>query len=423
MTFIPRNFQDVFNLLNFTGFILSLFRFLYLAAFSGFSYSPLIIIFNFLPAALCAGMMYLMYKRAFIINVYFSFLVLPLVLILVGVYTHDRGVFLYLIPYTIYPFFFLNSKRKILIVFTLISLLFISGLLFEVSRYKPSSLTAHDIALELISFGGALLLTFLSLYSIKFQVWKYQEKVNNQRNLLSRQKIEIEKQKQNLEELNLVKDKLFSIIGHDLRTPIQGMLLLLNTNMDSDESLEQLKDLLPDLKAELKKTSDLFENLLSWAKIQIKEASVSKEKINISTLTSKVANRFSSKAKSKSLHIVNEIGDTFITADENILEIVLHNLISNAIKFSDEEDTISIRGNQVNNFFEIKILDTGIGINPETLLQIQNKTFYSSLGTKNEKGTGLGLIICKDLIEKCDGAFKIESEEGIGTTISISLPQ
>lgn len=413
----------VFNVLNATGLLLSVFRFLYIAFISPFNYPFLFVAGNLLPVLLCVLMMLLIYKKQYVATVYFSFFAVPLTLLFLGIYSHDRGLFLYLVPYTIYPFFFLNSKRKIIVTFTVISLLFIAGMAIEVYGYKPITSSSHDFGLELISFSGALILTFISLYSIKFQVWKYQEKIRLQKELLKNQKTEIEQQNQKLQELNHTKDKLFSIIGHDLKTPIQGIYLLLQAEDDDEEAINQLKAVLPELKAELKRTSELFENLLIWAKTQIRDARISTSSINISELASAVTYSLEAKASEKSIKFQNEISSTFINADKNILEIVLRNLLSNAIKFSEQDDTISIKGRKKEGYFEISIVDNGIGMNADVLQKIQNKTFFTSAGTKNEKGTGLGLIICKDLIEKCRGDFHIESEEGKGTSISILLPQ
>ena len=106
-----------------------------------------------------------------------------------------------------------------------------------------------------------------------------------------------------------------------------------------------------------------------------------------------------------------------------MLEIVLRNLISNAIKFTETDDSIAISGEWQQDAFTIKVTDTGSGMSEEAINKIQSNSFYTSPGTRNEKGTGLGLIICKDLIERCHGNLSIESTRGKGTTLSIVLPQ
>ncbi len=404
----------VFNILNFTGLICAIIRFFYVVVFLAKDYSTFFLVLNFMPVLLCITMIALMYKRAYVSTVYFSFGVFPAMLLTMGLYTGDRGVLFYLFPYMIYPFFFLNSRRKVMLTFTLTALLFITGFIIEMYRHKRIIHT-HDTTLELISLSGAFLLAAVSLYSIKFQLWRYQDKVMQQKN-------EIEAQRLTLENSNRIKDKVFSIISHDLKAPLQSLYLMFEYEENPAEHSKLLQEMLPELKTELKKTSDLFDNLLNWARLQIMEASVNLVQTNVASLTSMVTENLSKRAAEKGILIQQEVSEATITADKDILEIVLRNLVSNAIKFSGKNDVITISGKKKKGFFEIGVSDTGVGITADNLSKIESSNFFTSYGTQHEKGTGLGLIICRDLVAKCSGNLSIQSEFGKGTHVSVLLP-
>lgn len=255
----------VFNILNMAGIVLSLMRVIYITLFSHVNYPASLILINLLPTFGGLLLMLFMYKRLYVAVVFASFIIYPLLILFLGVYTHDRGVLLYLIPYLAYPFYFLHSKKKIIPVFLFVTAAFILGLILEVSLGSniPFIGASRDYGLEIVSLTGAVVLMFFSLFSIKYQIWGYQRKIKRQSTELKEKNIEIELQRKKLEESNLVKDKLFSIISHDLKAPLLGLTALIEIE-SQEESDHLLKYTLPELKKELKKTSELFENLLNW---------------------------------------------------------------------------------------------------------------------------------------------------------------
>jgi two-component system, sensor histidine kinase and response regulator len=410
----------VSNYVNFFGLCVSILRIVYILFISAKTYSGFQILINVLPTAACVAMIVIMYYRKYTAAIYFSFLVFPGLLFYIFLVTQDRGVLFYLIPYMIYPFFFLNRKRKIIPAFILTATFFTFS--FIVEAVQHNDVHDHDLYLELISFIGSIGLTFLTLYSIKYQLWHYQAKIKQQQSEIQERNDQLAVQAVRLEETNKIKDKVFSIISHDLNTPIQGLQLLFEHEGNPEEMIASLVEVLPELKNELKKTSDLFENLLYWARMQIREAEVVTEQMDVSELAARIKNSLNDKARKKGVRIENRLSDTKIYGDKYILEIVLRNLVSNAIKFSGNEDEIVIDGQQEKNAYVLKVTDTGIGMNEDSIKKINSNSFYTSTGTQNEKGTGLGLIICKDLIEKCSGFINIESSLGKGTAISIYLP-
>jgi two-component system, sensor histidine kinase and response regulator len=410
----------VSNYVNFFGLCVSIVRIFYILFVSPKTYSGFQILINLLPMAGCMVMMVMMYYRKHTAAIYFSFLLFPGLLFYIFLVTQDRGVLFYLVPYMIYPFFFLNRKRKIIPTFILTASFFTFSFIVEAVQHNDSH--DHDLYLELISFIGSMGLTFLTLYSIKDQLWHYQAKIKQQQSEIQERNDQLAVQASRLDETNKIKDKVFSIISHDMNTPIQGLQLLFEHEENPEEMIGSLMEVLPELKNELKKTSDLFENLLCWAKMQIREAEVVTEQMDVGELGARIQNSLNDKARKKGVQIENLLSDTKIYGDKYILEIVLRNLVSNAIKFSGNEDKIIIDGQQEKNAYVLKVTDTGIGMNEDSIRKINSNSFYTSAGTQNEKGTGLGLIICKDLIEKCNGFISIESAVGKGTEISIYLP-
>jgi len=411
----------IFNIINVTGFLIGLFRFIYILLFLPAQHTPLLLFVNSLSVLLSIIIMFCMYYRAYTFTVYFSFIVYPVTLLVIGLVTHDRGVAYYLFPCIIYSFFFLNSKVKIFSAAISVSLMFVIAITLQNSASEISR--PHDQVLEMISIFGVFILSSVTLFSIKFQIWDYQDKIKAQSYKLQESNKQITRQAKKLNDIILVKDKVFSIISHDIRSPLQGLYLIVEADINDDLSLETVKQILPELKEELKKAFDLFDNLLNWAKVQIKEAMITISAIDVKELVDKVTLHLAKAAAEKGVVVKSELSGHQINADKDILEIVLRNVISNAIKFSHQDASVILKSKAIDGMYEIVVIDTGTGISPEKLAEINSKSFYTSPGTNNEQGTGLGLIICRDLVEKCRGRFTITSETGKGTLVRIRLPQ
>lgn len=411
----------IFNIINITGLLIGLFRFIYILLFLPTQHSLFLLFINFLPVVLNITLLMSMHFKAYVFTIYFSFIVFPVLLLTINLFTNDRGVLYYLFPYIIYSFFFLNSRVKIFTAFSAISIMFIIAIIIENNTHGPTH--HHEIVLETISMIGVFVLSSVTLFSMKFQIWKYQDKIKLQRYRLQKSNERIIEQSKKLNEIILIKDKVFSIISHDIRSPLQGLYLIVDADINDALSLETVKQILPELKEELKKAFDLFDNLLNWAKIQIKEAVVSMNIVDIKALSDRITEHLAKTADEKKVTVKSEFSDYSINADKDILEIVLRNIISNAIKFSHPHETVALTGRASEGAYEITVSDNGTGISPDMLAEINSKSFYTSPGTNNEQGTGLGLIICRDLIEKCNGSFSIKSETGAGTSVSIRLPQ
>ncbi len=236
----------------------------------------------------------------------------------------------------------------------------------------------------------------------------------------------LESYSQELKELNASKDKLFSIIAHDLRSPFNPLLGLSEIIVNDSDSLtsEEIRDYNKEIYYTLKNAFNLLENLLSWSRLETGKMKFSPEKVSLYEKTVNVINLLSGNAKLKSITLSNKVDKNFyVSADPNMLHSILQNLIANSIKFSNKEGLIEISSKKVNdNLVQITVSDNGIGMTETQRDSLFGLSVNSTKGTNDEKGTGLGFMICKEMIEKHGGTISVESKLGEGTSISFLMP-
>ena len=267
---------------------------------------------------------------------------------------------------------------------------------------------------ELLSGGiASFLLISLVFVFLVYRSKKTKEKANTR----------LEKLNHDLEETNRIKNQLFSIIAHDLRNPLSslyGLVTLLEMKATNKKELEKL---IPELVAQFKHTSTLVNNLLNWSKSQMEGYKVLPTSFDIDNVIKRNLDLLSRRFKEKEISIkLQNNSSNKVFADKNMIDIVVLNLLSNALKYSDKEDSVTIEVLESNHETIISVKDTGTGI-PESKLGILfTNSFYSTSGTRNERGTGLGLMLCKEFIKLNHGKIWVESEFGIGTTIYFSIP-
>jgi PAS domain S-box-containing protein len=227
-------------------------------------------------------------------------------------------------------------------------------------------------------------------------------------------------------DLNATKDKLFSIIAHDLRSPFNGILGLSELLIDNHKKNETAtsENYLRLLNSSTKETLVLLDNLLNWAKSQTGQIDFKPKEISLPSLIRKTIALSNANAKLKDISVIqNQSVEIKVYADENMLMTVLRNLISNAIKFTNPGGIINISAILEQNQVEISISDNGVGINNETLQKLFDvSTNATSPGTKNEKGSGLGLVLCKEFVERHGGKISVTSEVGKGSNFKFTLP-
>ncbi|MEJ0056529.1 MAG: HAMP domain-containing sensor histidine kinase [Bacteroidota bacterium] len=227
-----------------------------------------------------------------------------------------------------------------------------------------------------------------------------------------------------MKQLNQVKDKFFSIISHDLRSPMNALAGTLDLLEQKNISQDEFNSLSKNLRTQFNHTRTLINNLLNWTLLQMDKLKIQSEKV---LLHAKVEESFSALRMlyPKNIVMENKVGEKVTAyADPNIVNLVLRNLILNAVKFTESGGRIWISAEQNDKEITVSVSDNGIGIQPEVKEMLFEKTSgYSTRGTANEKGTGLGLILCKEFVEKNGGRIWLESELGKGTTFYFTLPK
>lgn len=244
---------------------------------------------------------------------------------------------------------------------------------------------------------------------------------------ISLQNEELETQREQLKALNTSKDKFFSIIAHDLRNPIAGFLNLteiLSSNFEvfSESESKVFIDVMNQASIQL---YNLLENLLLWSKAQTNNMTHEPKFISIKKMIENTIDILMVNIENKNLKINFNIDETLVAfVDENMITTVIRNLISNAIKFSYPDGKITLSCIEKDNLIEISVIDNGIGIKKED----QEKLFridqnVTTLGTSKERGTGLGLILCKEFVEKNNGKIRMESDLNKGSSFIFTIPQ
>ncbi len=236
----------------------------------------------------------------------------------------------------------------------------------------------------------------------------------------------LEKQKNELDQINKTKDKMFLIIGHDLRGPIGNLKSLIEMLLEDDEIIQN-KNLLETFNIFMKSVqsvSDLLENLLLWAKSQRGEILFDPNDLNLNTIINRNLQLFRTIADHKSISIrVSMIGNFEIHADKNMIMTVVRNILSNAIKYTPRGGSIEIKVNKEDKFCKIEIKDSGIGFDKQTAEKIfDEKSFYTTVGTNNEAGSGLGLLLTKEFVLANGGKIWAESEPEKGAAFYFTIP-
>lgn len=267
-----------------------------------------------------------------------------------------------------------------------------------------------------------------NLQEVNVLLEERQEKIQEQAEEINKHLNHLKKANTQLEQLNATKNKFFSIIAHDLKNPFQAIFgfseLLMRNYSDFDDP--QKIELLGMIKMSSESAFNLLENLLQWARTQTDRIKYNPVDLNVGELIQQNIELSKPAADKKQIILVPEvIGDSNAFADKNMINLVIRNLISNAIKFTDEQGTIRVKCIEKDkNELAISISDTGIGISKENVDKLfKIDEYFSTSGTAGESGTGLGLIICREFVEKNKGRINIESELEVGTTFSFTLPR
>lgn len=284
---------------------------------------------------------------------------------------------------------------------------------------------AQDIKIKQQKFIEYLLvISFVFVVIIAFIFYRNQQQQKKINQLLASKNQEIDAQKRELERINNTKDKFFSIVAHDLKSPINTLKGFTNilANYSEGMSAEEIKKIATELQQSVNNTLDLTNNLLTWARLQMKSIRYDPVIINLNQEVHKQMILFLPTAQAKENELECMIPETLrVIADEDQLEFILRNLIANALKFT-QKGKVQIKAISKNEMVEVSLRDTGIGMSQDFIQHIFDVGYKSTTtGTAGEKGTGLGLPLCREFVEKNGGQIWVESTPNIGSTFYFTL--
>ena len=256
---------------------------------------------------------------------------------------------------------------------------------------------------------------------------RYAEMLAQKNDELKAKNAELDEKNSQLNLLNADKDKFFSIIAHDLRNPIGALRelpQLIAENLDN-YSKDELRRLITMQRDAARNLFELLENLLTWSRMQRGLIEFNPEPIQISALVQRSIALLTPSAAQKAITLTQAVNPSLLgMADHKMIDAVVRNLISNAIKFTNQGGTIEVSGNDDGAFMTIAVKDNGVGIGEQFLPKLfRIDEQYRRTGTANERGTGLGLILCKEFVERNGGEIRVESKIGNGSTFSFTLPK
>lgn len=424
----------IFNKLNFFQLIVGLLVPL-IGVFTGNRLPFYICIVTFLPAIVSLLTLYLnkIYKHEAALLVYF--ILYPFVTCVVYLYGLNPGLNLFFILYGILSVFFLKDIGYIIfsLGFSMVSYFILSVVLkhyvydLQIINHKLYLLN-QVIASGFIFYGLFLIKNENNLYQYNIllsnqALRKKNEQIENQSLKLAENARLLKKQADEMAAMNISKNKLFSIISHDLKAPLYALRNLFDEVEQQNIKVTELRKMVPEVLKDMNQAVGLMDNLLQWAKAQMKSNTVYPINIEIEKIIKEVLQLLHLQAKAKNISIETAPKTGLIGfADKDMTSLVLRNLVSNAIKFTPAKGTIFIGVKDHDSFVEIYIRDSGAGISAEDREKINNNNYFTTNGTARETGTGLGLMLCKEFLNRNGGRLHIESEPGAGSIFSFTLP-
>ena len=424
---LERGKLSVFNQLNFFQFITGIV--VPLICFFGNNKFPIAAFFvASLPAWVSLLVLYLNFYLRYEAGMITYFILYPLVTSIVFMSGMNLGVELYFILNGILAVFFLPFISQMLFSVGLSMVSYF--VLVVINREYNYQLHTSNFFLYLFNQVTAIVFIFYALFLIKKESNLYQfgilatnKALQEKNEKIEKQKEEIEQKAAELSELNALKNKLFSVISHDMKTPMYALRNLFRSMQQQNMSGKEIKGIIPDVVTDLNYTTGLMENLLHWVKGQMDSASISPGELDMAEIINESIHVHQLQASTKKITITCEMDEPFkVFADRDMVTLIIRNLLSNAIKFTPEQGAIIIRLKNESPFCRVSVIDNGIGMDGEALVKIRENNYYSTSGTASESGTGLGLMLSRDFLSKNGGELLIESEPGKGSVFSFTLP-
>tara|TARA_R110002012_G_scaffold286251_2_gene477724 strand:+ start:43804 stop:45765 length:1962 start_codon:yes stop_codon:yes gene_type:complete len=301
-------------------------------------------------------------------------------------------------------------------------------LLVAQNEHQQTRLEMNRRVMVLIGVASLLILGLLIwLFLLNRNIKKYNRHLVSQKKQIFKQNEDLEAKSSQLQEINQTKNKLFSIVGHDLRGPVGQVKSLVDLLISGQLEKDEFEDLVQNLKKDVDSVYFTLNNTLKWSMAQMEGFKLNKVNFNLADLVGANVRLIKPKLKEKSLDIEysSYYDDLDIFADRDLIEVVIRNILNNAVKFSKPGDVIMLSADLENDMVVFCIEDQGIGMSEIQINELLTEDYVitnSKLGTNREKGSGLGLQICKEFTRMNGGELLIRSEEGQGTKVCIKVP-
>lgn len=360
----------------------------------------------------------------------FVLIIVPVVLLLFCLLYGDLGFNLFFVMLSISSFFILDGKKTLLLINLWYFFLFI---LMNVG-IKKEFIVAYDE--DLAQLGkifywsnviGGFICNIVVIAVFKAENLRYEISLNEKNNYILQQNNEISTQRDLLVKTDKTKNKLFSVIAHDLRNPFIGMLytseILIDKIQNNDEDKETLLKSVENVHLSAIRGFKLLENLLDWSRSQTDEIKCNPEVVEINEVIQECLQSLQALFKCKNINISYNNNPIEVWIDRNMLSSIIRNLLSNAIKYTNTNGSIYIDLKKIDHVVEVKVSDSGVGMTEEFKAKLFESDFINTTpGTHNEKGTGLGLLLIKDFVKKNGGKIWVESKLGQGSTFYFTIP-
>jgi signal transduction histidine kinase len=410
----------IFNQLNFfqliTGIIIPI-----AGAISNRRFPLIAWIVASLPALISIVVLVLNARRRYDLAQITYFVCYPIATSIVYIWGINMGVELSFILYGILGVFFIQDISQMIFALGLSMVSYF--VLAVICKNYTYQLATANIFFYVFNQLLAIAFIFYGLFLIKKENTGYQYSILQQKEEITANGRLLQQQTEELTLINSFKNRLFSIIAHDLKSPIYALRNLFRNMQQYDLPAEEIKGMVPEVVNELTYTTSLMENLLHWARSQMQADAVKPQMIDVSGLMTEVVRLLRLQADAKQINVTyTEDASIVAFADKDMINLILRNLLSNAIKYTPEKGTIEVGARRDPAGIAIYVKDTGTGIPADALQKIQQSNFYTTKGTAGEAGTGLGLMLCKEFVARNGGTLSIDSLPGKGSTFSFTLP-
>jgi two-component system sensor histidine kinase/response regulator len=425
----------IFNLMNFFGLAVGLLIPLVGVA-QGYFVSIFFCWLSFIPALICMAALTFNYYHKYELARICFFTIYPLLFTCIYALKLDLGSDFFFIAFGVVSVFFLQSIYNVILSFSLsMTCYFLVHAIWNQCTFR---LETVNYSLYQVNHLLPIFFIFYGLFLIRNENNRYQLEILNKNGkllqghrLITLQQRELtdkaallQQQTTQLTELNFLKNKLFSVVAHDLKGPLFALHMLFK-NMDRyDLPADEIKTMIPEVVKDLAGTTYQMESILNWVKSQMEQEGVEWQILDISKIIHEVLQFLHLQVEAKRIHIEARMTrPSYISSDKQMVALVLRNLISNAIKFTPEGGTIILDTREDQSCVEVFVEDTGMGIRPDTIEKLIEDVQYSTPGTADEQGTGLGLMLCKEFLSRNGGRLNIQSTPGKGSIFSFTLPK